>query len=89
VVTPIVGPGGDRLGLLFEGEGKLLLRVTDPRAARTFAENARLADAGIAVGPDNLRDDFKRMLLLSGHPVLDELVVGEATVATTGTCARP
>jgi hypothetical protein len=84
VVTPIVGPTGDRLGLLFEGEGKMLLRVTDPRAARTFAENARLADTGIAVGPDNLRDDFKRMLLLSGHPVLDELVAGEATVATTG-----
>ncbi|MCU0224639.1 MAG: hypothetical protein MUF27_11340 [Acidobacteria bacterium] len=84
VLTPIVGPGGDRLGLLFEGDGKMLLRVTDPRAARTFAENARLADGGIAVGPDNLRDDFKRILLLSGRPVLDELVAGEATVATAG-----
>ncbi len=83
VVTPIVGPSGDRLGLLFEGDGKMLLRVTDPRAARTFAENARLADTGIAVGPDNLRDDFKRMLLLSGRPVLDELIGGDGTVATT------
>ena len=43
-MTPIVTAGGERLGLFFEGAGKLLMRVTDPHAVAVFAENARLAD---------------------------------------------
>ena len=31
-VTPIVTASGERLGLFFEGAGKLLMRVTDPLA---------------------------------------------------------
>jgi len=81
-VTPIVTAGGERLGLFFEGTGKLLMRVTDPHAVAVFAENARLADNRLTVGPDNIRDEFQRLVLLSGKPVLDELLAGEASVAT-------
>lgn len=81
-VTPIVTPGGERLGLFFEGAGKLLMRVTEPHALAVFAENARLADNRLTVGPDNVRDEFQRLVLLSGKPVLDELLAGEAAAAT-------
>ncbi len=82
-VTPIVTASGERLGIYFEGDGKLLMRVTDPQSLAVFAENTRLADNRLTVGPDNVRDEFQRLVLLSGKPVLDELLAGE-TAGTTG-----
>ncbi len=81
-VTPIVTASGERLGIYFEGDAKMLVRVTDPLARAVFAENARLADSSLAVGPDNVRDGFQRMALLSGEPVLEELVAGQGSVTT-------
>lgn len=81
-LTPIVTPAGERLGLFFEGEGKLLVRITDPQALGTFQANARVADSRITVGPDNVRETFERLVILSSFPVLEALTTGEATVPT-------